>query len=109
MSSEHEEVELGKNVSNLFRSKTRRETSVISVRLTGDEIKRLESIGRYSDKTVSQVIRDAISAYRVQGPETVVGLWNGLTVAVGDTQEASGNAQCEVHYPAPEPGTPETT
>ena len=96
MSNEHEEYELGRNVTHLFKSKSRKETSVISVRLTGEEIKRLEEIGRENEKTVSQVIRDAIAAYRVQRPETVVGLWNGSSITVGETAEVSSNAHSVV-------------
>ncbi len=88
--------ELGRDVTHLVASGNKKETSVISVRLTINEIKRLEKIGRESDKTVSQVIRDAIAAYRIHRPETVVGLWNGSTITIGETVEVSSNARCEV-------------
>ena len=94
--------ELGRDVTHLVASGNKKETSVISVRLTINEIKRLEKIGRESDKTVSQVIRYAIAAYRIHRPETVVGLWNGSAVTVGEPEEASGNARCEVNYSDPE-------
>ena len=59
MRNKDEEYELGRNVTHLATSGNRKSTSVVSGRLTGDEIKKLESIGRYGDKTVSQVIRDS--------------------------------------------------
>ncbi len=96
MSQDHEDYELGRNVTHLFKSASKRETSVISVRLSGEEIKRLEELGRDNGKTVSQVIRDAIASYRVQRPEIVIGLSNGSTVIIGEPAEASGNARYEV-------------
>ena len=67
--------ELGRGVTRLARSGPKRETAVISVRLETNDIARLEGIGHETGKTVSQVIRDAIVAYRVIRPAMTVGLW----------------------------------
>jgi len=91
MKSENEEYELGRDVTHLATSGAKRETSVISVRLTKGDIGRLEGIGRESGKTVSQVIRDAITAYQVKNPTMVVSVWSGSTIRMGDQAENSGN------------------
>jgi hypothetical protein len=91
-----EEYELGKDVTQLAKATSKKETSVVSVRLTSSEIAKLERIGRENGKTVSQVIREAIAAYRVRRPAMVVGLWNGTTVSMGDPQSVSGNVRFEV-------------
>lgn len=88
--------ELGQDVTHLATAGKRKETSVISVRLSGEEIKRLEELGRENGKTISQIIRDAIASYRVQRPEMVIGLWDGSTVTVGESEVASSSARSEV-------------
>jgi len=91
MTSREQEYELGKNITPLATKGTKRETAVISVRLTTGDIARLEAIGRETGKTVSQVVRDAIAAYQVTYPTMVVSVWSGSKVTVGDAYEDSGN------------------
>ena len=99
MTSRNEEYELGKEVTHLATSKAKQETSVISVRVTKDDIGRLEGIGRESGKTVSQVIRDAITAYQLKHPTMVVSVWSGSTIILGTQEEDSGNPHiCDVNY-----------
>ena len=98
MARKTEKYELGRDVTHLARSNTKRETGVISVRLPMPDIARLEEVGRESGKTVSQVIRDAIAAYRVKQPVFVLGLWSGSRVVVGEPEEAGMNASWEVNY-----------
>ena len=93
-----EDYELGRDVTHLAKSSTKRETGVISVRLPMTDIARLEGIGRESGKTISQVIRDAIVAYRVKHPVIEIGLWSGSKVVVGESEEAGMNASWEVEY-----------
>ena len=90
--------ELGRDATHLATASRKKETSVISVRLSNSEIARVEGIGRENGKIVSQVIRDAIAAYRAQGPRMVVGMWNGITVSMGEPQMVSGNACCDVVF-----------
>lgn len=61
MSKEHEEFELGRNLTHLFKSDSRKETSAISVRLSGKEIKRLEDIGRESGETRNKAAKQTAS------------------------------------------------
>ena len=106
MTSRDEEYELGKNITPLATKGTKRETAVISVRLTTGDIARLEAIGRETGKTVSQVVRDAIASYRVNYPTMVVSVL-GSTVTVGASDEASGNQfRWDVRY---EPEHPNPT
>ena len=63
MNKNDEEVVLGKDVTQLFQAKTRKDTAVVSVRLSWDDIKSLEAIGSQEEKTISQVIRESISGY----------------------------------------------
>ena len=106
MTSRHEEYELGKEVTHLATSKAKRETSVISVRVTKADIGRLEGIGRESGKTVSQVIRDAITAYQVKNPTMVVSVWSGSTIIMGEQEVDSGNPHSwDVNYGAMDLGS----
>ena len=88
--------ELGRGVTRLARSGPKRETAVISVRLETNDIARLEGIGHETGKTVSQVIRDAIVAYRVIRPAMTVGLWSGSTVIIGEPDGVSRNLDWDV-------------
>ncbi len=78
-----EEVVLGQNVTEYARAKASKGTAVISVRLSTDDIARLETIGRASGKTVSQVVRDALAAYDLMGHHLILHLWNGSLVGSG--------------------------
>ena len=66
MTTRDEEYQLGRDVTHLAKADGKRGTAVISMRLGAADIARLEGIGRESGKTVSQVVRDAIAAYRVK-------------------------------------------
>lgn len=70
MNDRYEECELGEDVTHLFKSDN--VTVSVSVILDADDIAWLEKIGKASGKTVAQVIRDAIAAYRVEQPATPV-------------------------------------
>lgn len=109
MTTREEDFELGRNITQMATAGTKRETAVISVRLTTSDIARLEAIGRETGKTVSQVVRDAITAYQVKHPTMVVSMWSGSTVIVGDPDEVSGNRfSWDVSY-QPENPTPTGT
>ena len=66
MNDYDEADELGRNVTHLAKPDGRPGKAIVSVNLDYDDIVRLEEIGRGSGKTVTQVIRDAIAAYRVE-------------------------------------------
>ena len=70
MNDRYEECELGEDVTHLFKSD--KTTVSVSVILDAGDIAWLEKIGKANGKTVAQVIRDAIAAYRVEQPATPV-------------------------------------
>ena len=72
MNDYDEQDELGRNVTHLFKSDKRDGTATVSVKLSYNDIARLEAIGRESGKLVTEVIRDAIAAYRVEQPAASV-------------------------------------
>ena len=59
-----EEYTLGQEVTEIALGKKPRETTVVSVRLPVADVARLERISSESGKSMSQVIRDAIEAYK---------------------------------------------
>ena len=88
-----EDYELGRDVTHLaLASGTKRDMAVLSVRLPASEIARLERIGHENGKTLSQVVRDAVSVYRTQKPTTAVVLGNGVAVRIGKPDGVSVNA-----------------
>ena len=77
---------LGENVTQAAGRKERRDTTVISVRLSNNEVARLEQLGVTNGKTVSQIVREAISAYNVKQHDVIWSLPNGSVVAYGAPQ-----------------------
>lgn len=63
--------ELGANVTHLAKS-DKKAVAIVRVRLDAKDIARLEAIGRESGKLVTEVIRDAIAAYRAEQPTAPV-------------------------------------
>ena len=84
--NKYEGVVLGENVTQFAKAKSGKGTAVISVRLSTDDISRLETVGRASGKTVSQVVRDAIAAYEVRNHHLVVHVWSGSEMGTGDVR-----------------------
>lgn len=71
MNDYDEADELGRNVTHLAKP-DRPGKAIVSVSLDTSDIARLEAIGRESGKLVTEVIRDAIAAYRVEQPAAPV-------------------------------------
>ncbi len=80
MNKNNEEYVLGQDITSIARAKNRKETSVVSVRLTGSEVTKLDSLSRQSMKSVSQIVKDAIAAYEVK--QTTVVLATGVEVGL---------------------------
>ncbi len=101
----HDDCILGKDVTNAAQAKGQRGTTVISVRLSTDEVARLEQIGRLSGKTISQIVRDAILAYELRQHEVTWSLPNGSVVSIGESQRVTwgdlGTSQQEPSEDAP--------
>ena len=96
MKERDEGYELGRDVTRLaLAGGTRGNSAVLSVRLPASEIARLEKIGQESGKTLSQVVRDAVSVYRVQKPTAAIVLGNGVAFSMGKLDGVSVNAPRE--------------
>ena len=88
-----EEYVLGDNITELVKGKKPKESVVVSVRLTADEFYRLEKLCENADKSMSQVVRDALAAYQgsdqelSQAPSSAFGIAlfdsEGTAVSVG--------------------------
>lgn len=64
MSAEYgDEYKLGEEITDVALGKKTKETVVVSVRLTAEEFSRLEKMCEDSGKSMSQLVREAISAY----------------------------------------------
>ena len=57
---EHEDYVLGRDVTKRARSVENRTTSIVSVRLSAEEMDALCAIAEREDKSLSQVVRDAV-------------------------------------------------
>jgi len=95
----NDEYVLGEEVTERIKGKNKG-TVVLSVRLTSDELKRLESLSRETGKTVSQVVRAAISRYSTTPSLTGQALTtfsfaNGPTVASGEFSQIVTNTRQE--------------
>jgi hypothetical protein len=63
MSSRSEAYKLGGNVTRTAKSHKRKDTVVLSVRISVEELARVEALAEATGRTVSQVAREAVSAY----------------------------------------------
>lgn len=89
MNSEHEEYALGEDVTELAASKVRKGTAILSVRVSSDELTEIEAVGRVTGKSVSRLVREAISGYlraNSQGAVAVtISIQGGSTLSTGPT------------------------
>lgn len=93
--NDYEEYELGRDVTHLATSGRKKDTCIISVRMSASEIVKLEGIGRESGKTVAQVVRDAVAAYQVNRPMLMADD-NRVMVPMSQHRNVSRNAHCRV-------------
>ena len=63
MKNRSQEFELGADVTGAAAAKVKKQTAVLSVRLTVDELSRLEAGSRMTGKAVSQLLREALKGY----------------------------------------------
>ncbi len=55
--------QLGADVTDKARAKTAKGTAVLSVRLTTDELEKLDAASKLAGKSISQVAREALASY----------------------------------------------
>ena len=72
MNKRTEDYTLGENVTEQARAKSKKGTVVFSVRLSVAELRHLEEVSKASGSSVSQVARDAITAYTAPSLEQKV-------------------------------------
>ena len=63
MSDEREDYVLGEEITATSKAKKQTGTGVLSVRLSTEELTRLDQISRSTGKTLSQLVREAVAAY----------------------------------------------
>jgi hypothetical protein len=87
MRGEQEDFVLGEDVTSLARSKIRKESVVLSVRLSAEEFAAVDALSRETGRTPSQTVRNAIKDY-VHGSRAgqltiTISLAGGSTLATG--------------------------
>ena len=91
--SDHQDYVLGEDITDAAKGHAHRGTAVVSVRMSTDEVGRLEALSRERGVTVSQIVREAVAAYQVPGevlgPVVTVSTVHGSTLSVGASQETS--------------------
>jgi hypothetical protein len=73
-----DEFVLGEDVTEAARPRARKESAVLSVRLSAAEIAELEALADAANKSLSQIVREALHAYR----HLVAGTQPTITVSV---------------------------
>ena len=99
------EIVLGRDVAEAARSKRKASTTVVfSVRLTVDDVQKLERLSRRTGHTTAQLVRDAIQKLehepsRQPGWTATVGLatQGSLALVMGTSVAAASTFEPEVH------------
>ncbi|MDA8216642.1 MAG: ribbon-helix-helix domain-containing protein, partial [Dehalococcoidales bacterium] len=99
MNDENEAFVLGEDVTSLAASKRASGTAVVSVRLTSAEVAELESLSRASGKTISQIAREALTAYvrnnKQQESQVSITCCDGVTWSFGSLSQWGEGTQVE--------------
>ena len=85
-----QEYSLGEEVTELAQSKKQQDTVVVSVRVSQNEFKRLEEMANQKGKSMSQIVRDAVSAYCIASEK--LGYYMSIATS-GGAQASSGGFQ----------------
>lgn len=97
MKSHETDYELGENVTGLARaSRSKLGNVVLSVRLSSEELARVEAVAEEEGKTLSQVVREALRKHasetrrkaRARQPQVTIST-PGLTLSLGWEHQAS--------------------
>ena len=97
-----DEYVLGEDVTDVALGKRRKETVVVSVRLTAEEFSRVERICDKTGRSMSQTIRDALTAYQGNGlgPASMFSMMmfnsEGVSVSVGPREITSPSCYGEM-------------
>ena len=93
ITEDSKEYVLGAKVTEAAKGRKQSASVVLSVRLSTEELVRLESLSESTGKTVAQIVREAISNYRTPAGEgrhkMMFSMANGTSVAFGHEQQDS--------------------
>jgi hypothetical protein len=94
-----DEFVLGEDVTEAARPRGRKESAVLSVRLPIEEIAEVEALSRAANKSMSQLVREALQAYRAlierSQPTITVSVYGGATFSTGYVGQASYGVETE--------------
>jgi hypothetical protein len=103
MSNEYSEYELGEEVTQLAKGKGAKNTTVVSVRLSVEEVARLEGWSQQTGKSISDIVRDAISNYtpsnESDSPVVLFGIAGGSAFSFGSSQGTGGTVATTQEIP----------
>lgn len=85
---------LGEDVTHLAAPKGKRDTAVISVRLATQELRELDALSKATGKTISQVVREALAAFRYVDARSNL----TLTVSVQDGPTMMFGSPTQITY-----------
>jgi uncharacterized protein (DUF1778 family) len=88
-----EEFMLGEDVTSRAKARIHKNTVVLSIRLSSDELAEIEAAANATGHTVSQVVREAIRnclhTMRRAEPVIILSVQEGLTISLGDVGSSS--------------------
>lgn len=91
MNSNEEKYELGEDVTQAAAAKERKGSVVLSVRLSSHELAKLEQVAQASGKTISQIVREAVTGFVPMGRTANYGVvisQHGNLVTFGDVSSS---------------------
>lgn len=91
--------QLGSDVTDKAKAKSSKGTAVLSVRLTIDELAKLDAASKLAGKSISQVAREAIASYAAIAAHTANVTISGkyLAYSLGDASYV-GRAEAQSKY-----------
>jgi predicted DNA-binding protein len=101
MNHDHDEYQLGADVTSQARSKERRNTGVLSVRLPTSDIVAIETASEACGKTTAQVVREAIAAYLptlgfiLNQPSITITWGEGQSISTGPARSPNRASQSD--------------
>ena len=85
MDSQETDYKLGDEVSaSANKGRTKGSNVVLSVRLSGEEVARIEAVAEAEGKTLSQVVRAAVRTYASGSPRRLRGNQSYVTISTSD-------------------------
>ncbi len=102
MTRDSDDYKLGRDVTEVATSRSRKTTSVLSVRIGSDELAELERVSLITGKSISNLVREALSAYLLFSHHDQFKLTISMpnnTVSLGETGVIGKSTGAEIEYP----------